>query len=67
VSTQSPDAGIVLPRDLYDLRHTYAAFAPRAGMPVFAISTFILSLSGVATVTRRGVHRASTTGAIAGS
>jgi hypothetical protein len=36
-------------------------------MPVFAISRFILSLSGVATVTRRGVHRASTTGAIAGS
>ena len=28
-------------RDLYDLRHTYATFALRAGVPVFAVSRFI--------------------------
>lgn len=34
-------AGIEPPRDLYDLRHTYATFALRAGIPVFAVSRFI--------------------------
>ncbi|MGH3084018.1 MAG: hypothetical protein ACRDNP_08155, partial [Gaiellaceae bacterium] len=28
-------------RDLYDLRHTYATFALRAGVPVFALSRFM--------------------------
>src|SRR5205807_786131 len=28
-------------RDLYDLRHTYANFALRAGVPVFALSRFM--------------------------
>ena len=28
-------------RDLYDLRHTYATFALRAGVPVFAVSRFM--------------------------
>jgi integrase len=28
-------------RDLYDLRHTYASFALRAGVPVFAVSRFM--------------------------
>jgi hypothetical protein len=27
--------------DLYDLRHTYATFALRAGVPVFALSRFM--------------------------
>src|SRR6266511_1625435 len=30
-------AGIEPLRDLYDLRHTYATFALRAGIPVFAV------------------------------
>ena len=34
-------AGIEPLRDLYDLRHTYATFALRAGVPVFAVSRFI--------------------------
>jgi hypothetical protein len=34
-------AGIELLRDLYDLRHTYATFALRAGVPVFALSRFM--------------------------
>jgi integrase len=34
-------AGIEPLRDLYDLRHTYATFALRAGIPVFAVSRFI--------------------------
>jgi hypothetical protein len=35
-------AGIDPPlRDLYDLRHTYATFALRAGVPVFALSRFM--------------------------
>jgi integrase len=34
-------AGIEPLRDLYDLRHTYATFALRAGVPVFALSRFI--------------------------
>jgi integrase len=33
--------GIDPPRDLYDLRHTYATFALRAGVPVFAVSRFM--------------------------
>src|SRR5262249_14458161 len=28
-------------RDLYDLRHSYATFALRAGVPVFAVSRFM--------------------------
>jgi integrase len=34
-------AGIEPPRDLYDLRHTYATFALRAAVPVFALSRFV--------------------------
>jgi integrase len=34
-------AGIEPLRDLYDLRHTYATFALRAGEPVFALSRFM--------------------------
>jgi integrase len=34
-------AGIEPPRRLYDLRHTYATFALRAGVPVFAVSRFM--------------------------
>jgi integrase len=34
-------AGIDPLRDLYDLRHTYATFALRAGVPVFALSRFM--------------------------
>ena len=33
--------GIEPLRDLYDLRHTYATFALRAGAPVFALSRFM--------------------------
>jgi integrase len=33
--------GIEPARDLYDLRHTYATFALRAGVPVFALSRFM--------------------------
>ena len=33
--------GIEPPRDLYDLRHTYATFALRAGVSVFALSRFM--------------------------
>jgi integrase len=33
--------GIEPPRGLYDLRHTYATFALRAGVPVFALSRFM--------------------------
>jgi integrase len=35
------EAGIIPLRDLYDLRHTYATFALRAGIPVFALSRFM--------------------------
>jgi hypothetical protein len=38
-------AGIEPPRGLSDLRHTYAAFAPRAGVPVFAVSRFMARAS----------------------
>jgi integrase len=34
-------AGIAPLRDLYDLRHTYATFALRAGSPVFALPRFM--------------------------
>ncbi len=34
-------AGIEPPSGLYDLRHTYATFALRAGLPVFAVSRFM--------------------------
>jgi len=34
-------AGIEPQRRLYDLRHTYATFALRAGVPVFAVSRFM--------------------------
>ena len=34
-------AGIDPVRGLYDLRHTYATFALRAGLPVFAVSRFM--------------------------
>jgi integrase len=34
-------AGVEPLRDLYDLRHTYATFALRAGVPVFALSRFM--------------------------
>ena len=34
-------AGIEPMRGLYDLRHTYATFALRAGVPVFAVSRFM--------------------------
>ena len=37
----SKPQGIEPPRDLYDLRHTYATFALRAGIPVFAVSRFM--------------------------
>jgi hypothetical protein len=40
-SAAQKSAGIEPPRDLYDLRHTYATFALRAGVPVFAVSRFI--------------------------
>src|SRR5215211_4648123 len=43
-ATGSPSTrafGIERPRDLYDLRHTYATFALRAGVPVFALSRFM--------------------------
>jgi len=35
------NAGIDPVRGLYDLRHTYATFALRAGVPVFAVSRFM--------------------------
>jgi len=35
------EAGIDPVRGLYDLRHTYATFALRAGVPVFAVSRFV--------------------------
>jgi hypothetical protein len=43
-ATGSPSrrqSGIESLRDLYDLRHTYATFALRAGVPVFALSRFM--------------------------
>jgi len=40
-ATQALRVGIEPLRDLYDLRHTYATFALRAGVPVFALSRFM--------------------------
>lgn len=43
-------------RGLYDLRHTYATFALRAGVPVFAVSRFIGS--SIAMIDRHYGHLA---------
>jgi integrase len=45
-------AGIEPLRGLYDLRHTYATFAPRAGIPVFAVSRFMGSSIAARAITR---------------
>ena len=50
------DAGIEPVRGLYDLRHTYATFALRAGVPVFAVSRFIGS--SIAMIDRHYGHLA---------
>src|SRR6266496_4935319 len=44
-------------RGLYDLRHTYATFALRAGVPVFAVSRFIGS--SIAMIDRHYGHLAN--------
>jgi integrase len=44
-------------RDLYDLRHTYATFALRAGVPVFAVSRFMGS--SIAMIDRHYGHLAN--------
>jgi integrase len=49
-------AGIEPVRGLYDLRHTYATFALRAGVPVFAVSRFIGS--SIAMIDRHYGHLA---------
>jgi integrase len=49
-------AGIAPIRGLYDLRHTYATFALRAGVPVFAVSRFIGS--SIAMIDRHYGHLA---------
>jgi len=49
-------AGIAPVRGLYDLRHTYATFAIRAGVPVFAVSRFIGS--SIAMIDRNYGHLA---------
>ena len=49
-------AGIEPRRHLYDLRHTYATFALRAGVPVFAVSRFIGS--SIAMIDRHYGHLA---------
>ena len=49
-------AGIDPVRGLYDLRHTYATFALRAGVPVFAVSRFIGS--SIAMIDRHYGHLA---------
>lgn len=48
--------GIDPPRGLYDLRHTYATFALRAGIPVFAVSRFMGS--SIAMIDRHYGHLA---------
>jgi hypothetical protein len=48
--------GIEPVRGLYDLRHTYATFALRAGVPVFALSRFIGS--SIAMIDRHYGHLA---------
>jgi hypothetical protein len=50
-------AGVEPLRHLYDLRHTYATFALRAGVSVFAVSRF-MGLS-IAPYLRRGSQRRS--------
>ncbi len=50
-------AGIEPLRDLYDLRHTYATFALRAGVPVFAVSRFMGS--SIAMIDRHYGHLAN--------
>jgi len=49
-------AGIRPLRGLYDLRHTYATFALRAGIPVFAVSRFMGS--SIAMIDRHYGHLA---------
>jgi integrase len=49
--------GIEPHRDLYDMRHTYATFALRAGVPVFAVSRFIGS--SIAMIDRHYGHLAN--------
>ena len=49
-------AGIEPVRGLYDLRHTYATFALRAGVPVFAVSRFMGS--SIAMIDRHYGHLA---------
>jgi integrase len=49
-------AGIEPLRGLYDLRHTYATFALRAGVPVFAVSRFMGS--SIAMIDRHYGHLA---------
>ena len=47
-------AAIEPSRDLYDLRHTYATFALRAGVPVFAVSRFMGA--SIAMIDHHGHH-----------
>jgi integrase len=49
-------AGIEPVRGLYDLRHTYATFALRAGIPVFAVARFMGS--SIAMIDRHYGHLA---------
>ena len=49
-------AGIEPVRGLYDLRHSYATFALRAGIPVFAVSRFMGS--SIAMIDRHYGHLA---------
>jgi integrase len=49
-------AGVEPIRGLYDMRHTYATFALRAGVPVFAVSRFIGS--SIAMIDRHYGHLA---------
>jgi integrase len=53
-------AGIDLARGLYDLRHTYATFALRAGVPVFAVSRFMGT--SIAMIDRHYGHLANDSG-----
>jgi integrase len=53
-------AGIDPIRGLYDLRHTYATFALRAGIPVFAVSRFMGS--SIAMIDRHYGHLAHDSG-----
>jgi site-specific recombinase XerD len=41
LETRKTAAGIEPLRHLYDMRHSYATFALRAGVSVFAVSRFI--------------------------